>query len=314
MKHKLLFLLFFLGLLIVSGCGAGESSNAAESEDIDSDNGMTETEEQSAEETPETDGNIIATTVALVEIMDQLELDLVGIPTSYKNLPKRYSDATEVGMAMDPDMEIVKSLQPTDVLSVTTLQGDLEETFEKTNTPVSFIDLESVEGMYNAIQTLGDKYDRTEQAEDIINNFEKQLSETEQKVEGKESPSVLILLGVPGSYLVGTENSYIGDLVKRAGGENVIKGETAEYISSNTEHLQQTNPDIILRAAHGMPEEVVKMFDKEFKENDIWKHFKAVEDGRVYDLEETRFGTTANLAAPEALEELVDMLYTDNIE
>src|SRR5699024_5623149 len=121
MKHKHLFLLFFLGLLIVYGCEAGERSNAEESEDNDSDKGMTETEKQSAEEPPETDGNIIATPVALVEIMDQLELDLVGIPTSYKNLPKRYSDATEVGMAMDPDMEIVKSLQPTDVLSVTTL-------------------------------------------------------------------------------------------------------------------------------------------------------------------------------------------------
>ena len=60
-----------------------------------------------------------------------------------------------------------------------------------------------------------------------------------------------------------------------------------------------------------MPDEVVKMFDKEFKENDIWKHFKAVENDRVYDLEETRFGTTANLAAAYVLEELVEMLYPE---
>lgn len=63
-----------------------------------------------------------------------------------------------------------------------------------------------------------------------------------------------------------------------------------------------------------MPEEVVEMFDKEFKENDIWKHFKAVQDGRVYDLEETRFGSIANLAAPEALEELVVILYLELAE
>lgn len=30
-------------------------------------------------------------------------------------------------------------------------------------------------------------------------------------------------MGVPGSYLVATDKSYIGDLVKIAGGENVIK-------------------------------------------------------------------------------------------
>ena len=67
--------------------------------------------------------------------------------------------------------------------------------------------------------------------------------------------------GVPGSYLVATDKSYIGDLVKIAGGENVIKVKDRQYISSNTENLLNINPDIILRL-HGMPEEVKKMFQK----------------------------------------------------
>ncbi|HLR09389.1 MAG TPA: heme ABC transporter substrate-binding protein IsdE [Bacillota bacterium] len=286
-----------VGLLLAAGCAssAGDSQSNSQSD-------VTAEEEED---------RIVATTVALTEIMDKLELDLVGIPTSYKDLPERYAEAEEVGNPMEPDMEIIKSLQPTDVLSVTTLQSDLEDAFEKADIPVTFIDLESVEGMYDAIRDLGEKYDRTEQAEQIVNRFEKKLSETEKKVEGKESPTVLILLGVPGSYLVATENSYVGDLVKRAGGINAIQDEDREYIASNTENLQQSNPDVILRMAHGMPDEVVEMFDKEFAENDIWKHFKAVQNDRVYDLEETRFGTTANLAAPEALEELVEILYPE---
>ena len=115
---------------------------------------------------------------------------------------------------------------------------------------------------------------------------------------------MLILLGVPGSYLVATEHSYIGDLVKQLGGKNIVQGEQVEYLASNTEYLKKADPDIILRAAHGMPDEVVKMFDKEFKTNDIWKHFAAVKNNRVYDLEERLFGTTGNLAAIEALDEL----------
>src|SRR5690625_2419264 len=216
MKNKLSLLMVILfGIFLIAGCGTDDSSNADESEPSDEANA--EAEEAESEDAQETDGDIIATTVALVEIMDKLELDLVGVPTSYKDLPERYADATEVGMAMDPDMEIIKSLKPTDVLSVTTLEADLEDTFEKTDTPVSFIDLESVEGMYDAILDLGEKYDRTEQAEELVNSYDQQLSELEKEVEGKDSPSVLILLGVPGSYLVATENSYIGDLVKRAG-------------------------------------------------------------------------------------------------
>lgn len=106
-----------------------------------------------------------------------------------------------------------------------------------------------------------------------------------------------------------TENSYIGDLVRIAGGKNIVEGEKMEYLESNTEYLQKANPDIILRAAHGMPDEVVKMFDQEFKTNDIWKHFNAVKQNRVYDLEESLFGTTGNLKAAEALDELTRMLY-----
>ena len=150
-----------------------------------------------------------------------------------------------------------------------------------------------------------------EQAEAIVAQFEDKVAEIEKAIEGKEKPSVLILLGIPGSYLVATEHSYIGDLVERAGGVNVITGEAVEFISSNTEYLQQTNPDVILRAAHGMPEQVIQMFDEEFNSNDVWKHFDAVKNGRVYDLEETLFGTTGNLAAAEALDVLSKMLHEE---
>lgn len=129
--------------------------------------------------------------------------------------------------------------------------------------------------MNESILVLGEKYDRMEQAEKIVNNFEDKMAEIEEKVKDKEPPTVLILFGVPVSYLVATEDSYVGDLVRRAGGVNAVPDKGVEYIASNTENLRQSNPDIILKMAHGMPEEVVEMFDKEFKENDIWKHFQS---------------------------------------
>ncbi|WP_026672659.1 heme ABC transporter substrate-binding protein IsdE [Alkalihalobacterium bogoriense] len=254
---------------------------------------------------------IVATTVAVAEIMDALELDLVGIPTSYKEMPKRYEGVTEVGNPMSPDMERVKSLHPTDVLSVTTLQYDLEPVFSGVGMDATFLNLESVDDMQQSILLLGEKYDRLEQAKAINGEFDEKVEQIQQEIEGKEKPSVLILLGVPGSYLVATEHSYIGDLVRLCGGENIVTGEEVEYLASNTEYLQQANPDIILRAAHGMPEEVVEMFDEEFKKNDIWKHFDAVKHNRVYDLDELYFPTTGNLAAVEALEQLYTMLYLE---
>lgn len=255
---------------------------------------------------------IIATTVAVTEIMDALEIDLIGVPTSYKDLPTRFDGITEVGNPMSPDMELIMSLQPKEVMSVTTLKYDLESVFEDAGIETTYVNLESIDNMYDEIIQLGQKYNREKQAEAIVQRFDHKQLEIAEKIADKEAPKVLILMGVPGSYLVATDRSYIGDLVEKVGGINVFSNEEVEYLASNTEHLHQADADIILRAAHGMPEEVVKMFGQEFKENDIWKHFKAVKNNRVYDLEETLFGTTGNLAAPEALEVLYDLFYSAN--
>ncbi|PFM07167.1 heme ABC transporter substrate-binding protein IsdE [Bacillus cereus] len=252
---------------------------------------------------------VVATTVAVTEIMDALEVDLVGVPTSSKTLPKRYKGLPEVGNPMSPDMEKVKSLKPSEVLSVTTLEYELKPVFDGVGMKANFLDLTSLKNMQNSINDLGKKYGREKQAEAVVTKLNKKVASIQKEVKGKKEPTVLILLGVPGSYLVATEHSYIGDLVKQLGGKNIVQGEQVEYLASNTEYLKKADPDIILRAAHGMPDEVVKMFDKEFKTNDIWKHFAAVKNNRVYDLEERLFGTTGNLAAIEALDELKKMMY-----
>ncbi|PEN76627.1 heme ABC transporter substrate-binding protein IsdE [Bacillus cereus] len=252
---------------------------------------------------------VVATTVAVTEIMDALEVDLVGVPTSSKPLPKRYKGLPEVGNPMSPDMEKVKSLKPSEVLSVTTLEYELKPVFDGVGMKANFLDLTSLKNMQSSISDLGKKYGREKQAEAVVTKLDKKVASIQKEVKGKKEPTVLILLGVPGSYLVATEHSYIGDLVKQLGGKNIVQGEQVEYLASNTEYLKKADPDIILRAAHGMPDEVVKMFDKEFKTNDIWKHFAAVKNNRVYDLEERLFGTTGNLAAIEALDELKKMMY-----
>ncbi|MBS4218505.1 heme ABC transporter substrate-binding protein IsdE [Bacillus sp. FJAT-49711] len=301
-RKSYMILFFILVFLTLAGCSKDGHSAAKEIDKPDAEQGR-------QVEQVKNDDRIVATTVAVTEIMDALELDLVGVPTSYKDLPERYKGIKDVGNPMSPDMEIIMSLKPTEVMSVTTLKYDLEPIFERTGINASYTNLESLDDMHSEILKIGERYNRSEQAERIVKGFEEKLEDIEKQIEGKESPTVLILLGVPGSYLVATENSYIGDLVKRCGGVNIVTGEDVEFLASNTEYLQQANPDIILRAAHGMPDEVVEMFDKEFKENDIWKHFNAVKNGRVYDLEETLFGTTGNLAAAQALDDLLAMLY-----
>ena len=305
MRKFIAFLTTLLLCLSITACSSNESQQEAKSASAQAES--TAPVEKSTEPEP----RIISTTVAVTQIADALDINLVGVPTSAKHLPDRYQEATKVGNPMSPDMELVKSLKPTEVLSVTTLKYELKPVFENAGIKATFLDLTSLANMEAAITELGTKYGKEQRAEAIIKSYNDKIASIQQIIAGKPKPKVLILLGVPGSYLVATEHSYIGDLVKLAGGVNIVQGEKVEYLASNTEYLQQANPDVILRAAHGMPKEVIEMFDKEFKKNDIWKHFAAVKNNRVYDLEETLFGTTGNLAANEALDELMSMLYEE---
>ena len=42
--------------------------------------------------------------------------------------------------------------------------------------------------------------------------------------------------------------------------------------------MKKKEPDIIVRAAHALPDQVTKMFNEDFETNDIWKHFDAVKE------------------------------------
>ena len=168
--------------------------------------------------------------------------------------------------------------------------------------------------MYRSIQELGEIFDRETQAETLVQEFETFYEEYKQKNEGKERPKVLILMGLPGSYIIATENSYVGSLVELAGGENVYAGTDQEFLTVNTEDMETKKPDVILRAAHALPDQVVEMFKEDFETNDIWKHFEAVQKGRVYDLTYEYFGMSANFSYPEALAELQPMLYPENTD
>lgn len=240
---------------------------------------------------------LVATSPAVVQICNRLDLDLVGICQSTSDLPERYDGVTTVGMAMNPDLEIIKSLDPDYILSPATLQNDLQPKYASIGVSSLFLNLKSVEGMYASIEGLGEKFGREEEAAVMLEEFDSFMTEFAEKNAGKESPKVLVLMGLPGSYIIATDNSYVGSLVKLAGGTNVYgDGDGQEFLFANTEDMKTKEPDVILRAAHGLPDEARKMFAEEFSTNDIWQHFKAVQEGRVYDLDSNLFNMSANFS------------------
>lgn len=317
-------------LLSMTGCvdqKQGKSDRTSDTESVSEEDVRTlleisDQEEKAAVEAAkkkvasmESEPKIIATSPATADICDKLELELVGVCSStVSTIPERYKDVETVGTAMSPDMEIVASLKPDWILSPSSLQSDLQPKYEAIDTDWAFLNLRSVQGMYRSIQELGEIFDREEQAQTLVDEFVAFYEEYKEKNEGKESPKVMILMGLPGSYIIATENSYVGSLVELAGGENVYAGTDQEFLTVNTEDMKTKEPDIILCTAHALPDQVTEMFKEDFETNDIWQHFEAVRNDRVYYLTYELFGMSATFKYPEALEELQPILYPESDE
>ena len=252
---------------------------------------------------------VIATSPATVEICNKLDIKLIAVPESDFTIADKYKDLPKIGSPMSPDIEKIKSLSPDYVLSPISLKNELEKKYKNAELNYEFINLSSVDGMFDSIKKLGDEFGKEKEAKALIDEHKQYMKKFNSSVEGKKHPKVLVLMGLPGSYVIATNKSYVGSLVELAGGENVYTDDSKEFLTVNTEDMKAKNPDIILRASHAMPDDVKNMFAKEFAENDIWKHFDAVQNGKVYDLDNTLFNMSANFNYRDALEELKKLLY-----
>lgn len=260
------------------------------------------------------DMTIAATSVTVTQILEALGVDssmVVGIPTSESyEVPSIYQNATELGTAMSPDIEILSDLKPDLILSPNSLESDLAQKYENIGIESAFLNLKNVNGMFKSIEELGQLLNKEEQANALVDEFVTYMNQFETAT---VKPNVLILMGLPGSYVVATESSYVGNLVKLAGANNIYgDGDGQDFVSVNPEDMLKKNPDIILRTSHALPEQVKMMFEEEFTTNQIWTNFTAVQNNKVYDLSNEQFGMSANFEYQEALEYLKGILYENN--
>ncbi|HAX73345.1 MAG TPA: heme ABC transporter substrate-binding protein IsdE, partial [Firmicutes bacterium] len=237
---------------------------------------------------------VVSTSVALTEILDALGLQVAGVPTSSYELPESTKDAVKVGNPMSPDLEIIKSLRPTCVVAVDTLGSDYMALFEQNNIPSEFVSLESLEGLKESIYTLGERFNVAEKATELVAQINVKEDGIRSEVEGLSSPEILILFAAPGSTMIATAHSYIGNLVEIVGGHNIIEETASSFVTLNKEYIAMLNPNQILVMTHALPEETKAALEKEMASDASWQNIEAVRERRVVYLDSHYFGMSAN--------------------
>ena len=252
---------------------------------------------------------VVATSVAVTEILDALGVKVSGVPTTSYELPESTKDATQVGNPMSPDLEIIKSLNPTMVVSVDTLGSDYMNLFTENNIPSEFVSLESLDGLKEAITTLGEKFNKNDEAKALLEQIEAKELEVKEKAESLENPEVLVLFAAPGSTMIATSKSYVGSLVELVGGKNIIEDSSTAFTTYNKEDLAMLNPEKILVMVHALPEETKAALEAEMATDTAWQNINAVKEGNVIYLDSEYFGMSANLKVIEGLDMLSDIVH-----
>lgn len=252
---------------------------------------------------------VVSTSVAVTEILDALGVKVSGVPKTSYELPESTKGAVEIGNPMSPDLEIIKSLNPTLVVSVDTLGSDYMNLFKENNIPSEFVSLESLDGLKNAINTLGEKFNKNDEAKALLEKIESKEKEAKEKAASLEKPEVLVLFAAPGSIMIATAKSYIGSLVEIVGGKNIVEDNSKSFTTYNKEDLALLNPEKILVMVHAMPEETKAALEKEMASDTAWQNINAVKEGKVIYLDNNYFGMSANLKVIEGLDMLSDIVH-----
>lgn len=305
MKVKnLLSMVMVAGMMLV-GC-------QNDGQDVDQSTENPQPDQAVQEETLVEEVKVVSATVSATNVLAKLDAEVVGVPTTTQTLPAQYADLPEVGQAMSPDLEIVASLEPDLFIMDSNFQASVEESLSQYGLNTFFFETGSYSDFVNSIKQLGVEINREDEAKKLVNEIEASVTKALEK-KGDQSPTVAVIFGAGENFMLATDTSYLGDLVKTLGATNItskLDGDMSSgYVQFSLEQILAQNPDYVLRFAHGNIEQTKKMFDEAFDANDAYQELDAVKSGKVYDLDPSVFNVSANLEITTAIETLGEIFY-----
>lgn len=292
MKFRKLASVFMVSALFLTGCQASSRG-------------------QSKEEEKEK-VSVVSATVSATQVLDKLDAEVIGVPTTKMELPEKYKDLPQVGQAMSPDLEIVASLEPDLFVMDNMFKEKVEESMKAYDLNTFFFDTSTYTSFLSSIEKLGAKIGEEKEATKLINELKDVEKEAKSNKKG-EDPTVAILFGGGENFMLATDTSYLGDLTKTVGAKNIANNldtnVKSPYIQFSLEQILEQNPDYILRFAHGELEQTKKAFDQAFDKNSAYKELDAVKNNKVIDLDPSVFNVSANLQVKEAIKTLGEIFY-----
>lgn len=256
--------------------------------------------------------HVVTTSVALAEMLHLLGIMPVGVPTSTNPLPDDLKAVKRIGSSMQPDLEIVSSLQTDLLLGAESLRSTLDKNLEGIKLNKSYLPTDSFEDLKLSIKVLGTYFKKTTEMNAVLTKILDQENALIQKTKGKKPPTVMLIIGTSDSFMVMNDKSYLGSLVKRTGADNIatsVLKATSTYSAINMESVLTADPDIILVLASGDHGATVDKFNKEVEKNTAWTKLSAYKNKKITVLDYSVFGVTSIKNVDQALTQVSSYMY-----
>lgn len=170
----------------------------------------------------------------------------------------------DLGDAHSPNLEVLISAGAQLVVADRRWHARFGERVEQAGAEVVWIEANSVDATFAALIEVGRRVGAEAEMTAAVRDAATRLA----RLHTAGRPRSLALFGAPGSFLVISDRTWIGDLLRRLGYEPVVPTEASErmpgYLAVSDEFLAAAKPDVILLLAHGDPAAVARAFAEDW--------------------------------------------------
>lgn len=222
---------------------------------------------------------IISLVPAVTEILFKLNLQekLVAV-TDYCDYPEAAKKLPKVGQYSRPSLENILLYKPDLVFASAGMnRPSLIKRLESFKIPVYIVYPQSVDQTVQTIQNIGNVTDKKSEAAQVVGDLQKRINTIEQKLEQFEKPKVLTFIMLQPLTVAGPE-TFIDDIIKLTGGNNIVPPGPSRYPTWNSEALLVLDPEVIVVSSHPGQPDPQQFFKK-------WPQLKAVKNNRIVQIE-----------------------------
>ena len=296
MKSKSMWVVLVLMLaLTFTACGKAsekDQTNTTSEETVGSEGTVTPIEEDksvTAEPTvnqTKSVKRIISFSPSITEIIYAIGAgDMLVGRTDYCDYPEEALQVESIGDFYTPNIEKVISLDPDLVIASALWTEDIQAKFAEAGIEVLVLeDSAKVEDVYAMITTVATNLGKEEEAAALVDSMKADLTEIADAVNGLEAKSVYYVVGYgeSGDYTA-TGDTFIGDMLTLAGGDNIAKDVSGWSYSLET--LIEKDPEIIL---------IGEFAYNDFLASENYQELSAVKNNQVYAIDNNLLDRQSN--------------------